>query len=257
MSVAWRLCVGAVLAVLTAAAPASGQRLASALSTTTVSVDSSFSGETLTIFGNIEPDIGSDERIKDDGYQIIILVKGPAIDRLARRKTGDLGIWLNTEQVLFEAFPSYFWVVSSSQLENIASKDILAENGLLPESQPGLVLHRGNGDPDEMGAQLVRLMREEALYGVRESGVIFRSRTLYSARLPLPANVPNGDFLAQTFLLKDGKVIARTAQGFSVRKTGFERLVGTTAKTMPLVYGAVCVSLAIFTGWLGGVAFRR
>lgn len=233
------------------------QRLASALSSNTVSVDSSFSGETLTIFGNIEPNIGDDARIGDVGYHIIILVQGPVVDRLARRKTSNLGIWLNTEQVLFEAFPSYFWVISSSRIEDIASLEVLEEQGLLPLSQPGLVSTSGNGDPKKLGAELVRLMQESDLYGVRENGVVFRSRTLYSASLSLPANVPNGDFLAQTFLLKDGEVIAKKAQGFSVRKTGFERLVGTTARTMPLVYGLVCVLLAVFSGWLGGVVFRR
>lgn len=233
------------------------QRIASALSSNTVSVDSSFSGETLTIFGNIEPDIGSDVRIQDDGYHIIVLVQGPAINRLARRKTRNLGIWLNTEQVLFEGFPSYFWVISSSPIENIASPEVLEEQGLLPESQPRLVFKKGNGDAEKLGPELVRLMQEAGLYGVVENGVIFRSRTLYSASLSLPANVANGEFLAHTFLLKDGAVIAKRAQGFSVRKTGFERLVGTTASTMPLLYGIMCVVLAIFTGWLGGVVFRR
>lgn len=252
-----KLTIWAVLFSLMAISASPAQRLASALSSNTVSVDSSFSGETLTIFGNIEPDIGSDVRIEDEGYHIIILVQGPAIDRLARRKRSNLGIWLNTEQVLFKAFPSYFWIISSSRIENIASLEVLEEQGLLPQSQPRLVSSSGNGNAAELGKQLVRLMRDEGLYGVRENGVVFRSRTLYSASLSLPANVPNGDFLAQTFLMKDGKVIAKKAQGFSVRKTGFERLVGTTAKTTPLVYGLVCVLLAMFTGWLGGVVFRR
>lgn len=250
-------CLGILLIWSLMTSTGHAQRLASALSANTVSVDSSFAGETLTIFGNIEPEIGSNQPVLEEGYHIIILVLGPAIDRLARRKTGDLGIWLNTEQVRFEAFPSYFWVISSSGLEKIASEQVLEEQGLLPQSQPRLVSTSGNGDPKQMGPELVRLMEEAGLYGVQENGVVFRSRTLYSASLKLPANVPNGDFLAQTFLLKDGEVVATKAQGFSVRKTGFERLMGTTAVTMPLVYGLVCVVLAVFTGWLGGVVFRR
>lgn len=247
----------AVLLVLGMCTTALAERLVSALSSNTISVDSSFSGETLTIFGNIEPDIGTDTTVPGNDYQIVILVRGPALDRVARRKTADLGIWVNTEQVLFEAFPSFFWVISSNPLSDIADAATLEEQGLLASSQPERVSSRGNGDRNLLAGQLVRLMEDAGLYGVRDHGVNFRSRTLYSAGLSLPANVPNGNFLAQTFLFRAGELIAQNSQGFSVRKTGFERLVGTSAKTMPLVYGLICVVLAVFTGWLGGVVFRR
>ena len=42
-----------------------------------------------------------------------------------------------------------------------------------------------------------------------------------------------------------------------MRKIGFERFLGLAAQQQPLLYGLVCVILALFTGWLGGVVFRR
>ena len=69
--------------------------------------------------------------------------------------------------------------------------------------------------------------------------------------------VANGTFVAHTFLLHDKQVVAERTEAFLVRKTGFERFVFTASTQYPLVYGLVCVVLALGTGWLGSVVFRR
>ena len=243
--------------VVFAAAPAGAQRLVGSLSDREISIDSTFSGERLTIFGNVEPAIESGAKSVDGPFDVIIVVSGPAVDRVARRKTRELGIWLNTSQLVFKSFPSFFWVLSSSRLEDIANRDLLADEGILPETRPQLAILQGSGDPQLFGPELVRLMTEKGLFGIEEYGVQFQSSTLYSARMLLPADVPNGSFLAHTFLFKNGALVSERAEGFSVRKTGFERLLGTSAQTHPWAYGLAAVALAIFTGWLGGVVFRR
>ena len=53
------------------------------------------------------------------------------------------------------------------------------------------------------------------------------------------------------------QLIAERSDGFTVRKTGFESFVYVASRQYPLVYGLVCVALALFTGWLAGVVFRR
>lgn len=236
---------------------AQAQRLVSALSDKVISIDSTFSGETLTVFGNIEPETGSGRKFVEGPFDVVMVIRGPALDRVAREKTRKWGIWLNTEQLIFRSFPSFFWVLSSSKLEDIADRETLAFEGLLPETRPQLAIVQGGGDPQEFGDELVRLMTEKELFGVDSRGVQFQSETLYSARVVLPADVPNGNFLTQTYLFKDGVIVSQRAEGFSVRKTGFERLVGTAAQDFPWAYGFICVILAVFTGWLGGVAFRR
>ena len=233
------------------------QRLVSVLSDKLVSIDSSFAGETLTLFGNVEPETGSGDKYVEGPFNVIVVIRGPTVDRVARKKTKQFGVWLNTEQLVFKSLPSFFWVLASEKLEDIAAPELLEEEGLLPKAQPQLVIVQGGGAPKLFGSELVRLMEEKKLFGVDEHGVQFRSNTLYSARVTLPADVPNGNFLAQTYLFKNGEIVSRKSEGFSVRKTGFERLVGTSARQYPWVYGFSCVILALFTGWLGGVVFRR
>jgi len=58
-------------------------------------------------------------------------------------------------------------------------------------------------------------------------------------------------------VFKNGEIIARKSEGFAVRKIGFERFLAQSSVQQPLLYGLVCVVLALFTGWLGGVLFKR
>lgn len=237
--------------------PVPAQRLVSALSDKEVSIDSSFAGETLTLFGNVEASLDADAGGVKGPFDIVIVIRGPALDRAVRQKKRVFGIWLNIEQLVFKNFPSFFWVLSSDRLDDVAAREVLEVEGILPAVRPQLTIVQGSGNPNVFGPEMVRLMTENGLFGVDERGVRFRSNTLYSARVVLPANVPNGNFLAHTYLFKDGVIVSEKAEGFSVRKEGFERLLGTAAQEIPWVYGFVSVFVAIFTGWLGGVVFRR
>jgi hypothetical protein len=42
-----------------------------------------------------------------------------------------------------------------------------------------------------------------------------------------------------------------------VRTQGFERFVADTARMNPAFYGFATILLALLTGWLGGVLFKR
>jgi uncharacterized protein (TIGR02186 family) len=100
-------------------------------------------------------------------------------------------------------------------------------------------------------------MENKGMFKLNESGVTFRSNTFYFGQVALPADAPPGSYLAHTYLFRDGLIVADKSEGFSVRKIGFERFLGQAARQQPLLYGIVCVALALFTGWLGGVVFRR
>ena len=249
--------VALLLLMLALVASAQAERLVSQVSNDTVEITSSFDGERMTFFGSIAPDAGSEQKFVEGPFHVVIVVLGPTQNRVARQKTHNFGIWLNTDQVEFENFPSYFHVLSSGRLTDITDVTTLTTNDILPEAHT-LV---GNGNDwwkaAVFGRQLVRLMSEQGLFGMQENGVNFLSDTFYSARLTLPSNAPPGPYIALTYVFKDGEIIARKSEGFAVRKIGFERFIALSAVQQPLAYGIVCVILALFTGWLGGVIFKR
>lgn len=239
------------------AVPTSAQRLAGALTERQIEVTSDFVGQTLTLFGNIEPAIGMSDRPVQGPFQVIVVVAGPVQNRVVREKTNRFVIWLNTNSETFTRIPSYKWVFSSAPLDAITDTGTLAANHILLTSTGDQNSAEGNGAAKMYRDELVRLMIDKGLYGIRENGVQFRSPTLYSVRIDLPGDVANGTFLAETYLFREGTLIAHEAESFVVRKAGLERLLGDSARDYPLAYGLACVALALMTGWLGGVVFRR
>lgn len=246
----------ALLFLVFAALPAQAERLVSSLSNDTVQITSSFSGERLTFFGTIVPEAGSNEDVEGP-FDVVVVILGPTQDRVARLKTNNFGVWLNTEQVEFRKFPSYFHVLSSRKLLEIADINLLNQNFILPEAHAMIPNIAGFMKTLTFGRELIRLMSEENLFGVQENGVQFMSDTFYSAQLTLPSSAPPGPYIAQTYVFKNGEIIARRSEGFAVRKIDFERFLAQSATQYPLLYGIACVVLALFTGWLGGVIFRR
>lgn len=247
----------AVMALLALVLPAQAERLISSLSNDTVEITSSFDGERMTFFGTIAPSTGSDRRYVEGPFQVVIAIIGPTQDRVAREKTNVFGVWLNTDEMRFRHFPSYFHVLSSSRLTDITDLTTLVTNFILPEAHATVPNESGWAKTLKFGRELIRLMTEQRLFGVQENGVNFMADSFYSAQLTLPSHAPPGPYLAQTYVFKNGEIIARRSEGFAVRKIGFERFVALSAQQQPLLYGLACVVLALFTGWLGGVLFRR
>lgn len=244
------------LALVAMATPVGAEKLASTVSSSTISITSSFDGAVVSLFGTIESDVHG---IAAQGpYNVIVVVTGPLQDRVTRLKTNNWGIWTNTDQVVFKQFPSFYNVLASGKLDNIADPDVLEAHNILPIAQALATSSEGETTRStEFGTQLVRLMTQEGHFAVREDAVRFLSDTAYVAQLTLPSDVANGPFLAHTMVLKDKQIVAERTEGFSVRKTGFENFVFVASRQQPLLYGLVCVILALGTGWLAGVVFRR
>jgi uncharacterized protein (TIGR02186 family) len=235
------------------ALPAQAERLVSVVSNPNVQITSSFDGAELSLFGNIE----DTDQASDSPYHVIVTVTGPLQDRVAWLKTNNFGFWTNTHHVAFEKFPSFYAVISSGKLDSITTPAVLAEKAVLPESQAYKAADARDFQAAQFSAELVRLMTEDGHFVVRENGVRFLSDTAYVLDLSLPSDVANGPFLVHTMVLKDRIVVAERNESFAVRKTGFEDFVFAASRRQPLLYGLMCVVLALGTGWLAGVAFRR
>ena len=250
------LIAGLVLAALTGTS-ARAEQLVSTLSNPSIAITSSFDGEVLSLFGNVEPDPGGAAKPLTGPYDIVVVITGPSVNRVARLKTNQFGLWMNTEQVEFDTFPTFFHVLASNSLDKITSHETLEAEGVLPDAQTRKAAVPASLHVERFGAELVRLMTEKQLFGVDPLGVKFLSPTAYSARLQLPGDISNGLFISQTYLFKDGTLLAKRGDSFSVNKTGFERFLSRSATDYPFLYGVTCVLLALLTGWLGGVIFKR
>jgi uncharacterized protein (TIGR02186 family) len=248
--------VVATLAVsLGAAAPVSAERLVISLSTHRVLITSSFNGFELVLFGTVERDAQTVAR--RGGYDIVVKVTGPPQEVVTRRKERVLGIWVNVESKTFDKAPGYIAVLSNRPLASIASPNILRkfEIGL---DQTVLTSDGSDMTPDDpFRAAFLRLNVTHRLYREETNAVTFLTPNLFRTGIELPASVPTGNYEVDVKLFADGALLTRQPSAIEIVKVGFEQFVASAAKDHDIVYGFVTATMALLTGWLAAVVFRR
>lgn len=239
--------------------PAAAERLITSLSQHRVFITSSYTGEELVLFGAIEPDAQS--RPRRNGYDIVATVIGPRQDLVTRRKERTMGIWVNADSRLFVNVPSYLAMLANRSLYAIANLETQRrlQMGLdffqLPQRIGPDVADTVPDDP--FRSAFVRLKIAQGLYREEPNAVTFLTPTLFRATIPLPAVVPVGTYEVDVKLFADGALIARTTSALEITKVGFEQFVAESARHHGVLYGLATALMALATGWLASVVFRR
>ncbi|WP_298813463.1 TIGR02186 family protein [uncultured Roseibium sp.] len=236
----------------------SNEDLVTALSSDVVSIQSNFTGTEIVIFGQAshiarQPNDPS-------GYELAIVVEGPPQDITTRRKGRFLGVWVNREAERFQAVPSFYAVASSVDIGMMADRTVLDELGIGLNHINLAVSGVSNvplSDRDDFRKAFIRLREEAGLYSEQETSIEFLTHTMFRTNIPLPANIPVGDYKVKSFLFHHGEVVSQTEESLAVAKIGFEQITFELAQHYPFFYGVLAVMLAIFTGWLAGVIFRK
>ncbi len=243
------------LLALFAAGAARADDLVSGLSTDLIQITSSFTGTEIVLFGALEASDASGPMKDND---IVIAIRGPDAQFTVQRKQRVLGIWINAEQIKFTGLPGYYFLASTRPIDDIASPATLQRFHLgtshLEAFTPPAV------DPDEANAfraAAIRDRKREHLYWESPSGIEFLSRTLFRARIPVPAEVPPGQYRAEVYLFHGGQVVTAQSSPLFIDKTGIERQMYDFAYQSSLAYGLGSVLVAFAMGWLAFFLFRR
>jgi uncharacterized protein (TIGR02186 family) len=246
-------------ALVLSATPAASERLIASLSKHRVMVTSSFTGEELVLFGGVEQDKAS--RPRRGGYDIVITVIGPRQTIVTFRKARILGIWVNAESRVFENVPAYLAVLSNRPLDDITNAETLRRLqlglGNIPLPQRASVDIADASQDDPFRVAFLKLKQDQGLYREVSNGVIPLTSLLFRAPIPLPAEVPVGNYGVDVRLFVDGAQIAREQSPFEVYKSGFEQVVTAAARDYGLLYGLATAMMAVLTGWFASVVFRR
>jgi uncharacterized protein (TIGR02186 family) len=241
------------------APPARAERLVVSLSSHVVQITSNFTGVELTLFGTVE----NDQAASPPGgrYDIVVTVTGPRESTVARQKERIFGIWINAASRTFIDVPSYLMVLSTRPFDSIAAPDALRREHVGIANIP---MKRQIGPdvaaavPDDPFRQaFVRLKHERNLYGEITDGVTFRTPSLYRAAIYVPAEAVIGSYDVDVKLFAGGAMIARTSSSFEIMTVGFERFIANAAVNYGLAYGMATTAMAVMTGWLASILFRR
>lgn len=246
----------ALLAVAVFGIGASEPILVPDVSQRNVDIVYSFTGAELLLFGAI---LYPDGRFPQRDADIAVVLKGPSQPILVREKQRLLGtIWANASSARFQSAPTFYAIATSRSLDKLVDERTAAiyELGLGNiQLSPADAASAAQQQRFENG--LVALRRKSELFVDRQGSVEITNGVLYRARLPIPARVPTGHYTAETFLIRDGRVLAAATRDIVIRKSGFERFVAVSAENWPFVYGLCAIALSLGLGWVASAAFRR
>ncbi|QGY81252.1 TIGR02186 family protein [Sphingorhabdus lacus] len=221
-----------------------------------INIQSGFTGAELLLFGAIIYPRG----VAPEGQvDVAVVLRGPARPITLREKQKIAGIWINADSSDFRSVPVYYAIASSRPLRNIVDSKTAAiyELGLdkLQLSPSGEVDAK---EQRRFSNGLVDLKQRNGLFRQEAGSVEITDQVLYRARLKIPSSVPVGTYVAETLLIRNGRVIvADDNVEVRVRKTGFEQLITVLAQDYSLFYGAMAVLVSLLLGWFAGYIFQR
>ncbi|WP_430443218.1 TIGR02186 family protein [Sphingorhabdus contaminans] len=221
-----------------------------------INIQSGFTGAELLLFGAIIYPRG----VAPEGQiDVAVVLRGPARPITLREKQQIAGIWINADSSDFRSVPVYYAIASSRPLRDIVDSKTAAiyELGLdkLQLSPSGEVDAK---EQRRFSNGLVDLKQRNGLFRQEAGSVEITDQVLYRARLEIPSSVPVGTYVAETLLIRNGRVIvADDKVEVRVRKTGFEQLVSILAQDYSLFYGTMAVLVSLLLGWFAGYIFQR
>lgn len=227
----------------------------------TVRILYSFTGAELLLFGAIvQPGVRDPGSVQKSGkpVDIVVVVKGPTQSVLVREKEKVAGIWVNADRLRYRSAPSFYAIASSRPIDQLvdARTRAIFELGLDSlQLSPASAAQADEQQRFQNG--LVALKRRAGLYVADPHAVEITAGVLYRARVAIPARVPVGRFTAETFLIRDGRVLAAAVKPIDIQKAGFERFVARAADRWSWTYGAVAVALSLLLGWVADRIARR
>lgn len=248
----------ALAGLIAAGGEAAAEHLTVALSTPEVRISSNFTGAPITVFGVIERDAQTISR--SGSYDVAVQVSGPPESVVIRRKDRTLGVWINRASEILLAAPSYYSLATTTEVADLASETLLKRFRIgfnnLDFTYRGRVT-RDDPDVADFRDAFLRIKSDEGLYTENVGGVTFLGENVFRSTVWVPANAPVGFYQVSVFLFHEGALLARTDESFTIAKTGFEQYMFNFSREQSFIYGIACVALALGTGWLAGLIFRR
>ncbi len=223
-----------------------------------VSIETDFSGIRVVVFGAVDNSRQTDEN--SGFYDVVIVLRGPNESVVARHKERIAGLWVNADAIVFHNAPSFYAVLSTRPLDQIASPEILHKYGLGFDSLDLQPDSESASEPPETIAAYRRAvidLKEKAhLYRQDPYKVTFVGRSLFRGTIELPSNVPVGLYTSHVYLFRHGNLLSSDETKVLIDKAGIGQFTYYNAFNRPLLYGIAAVLIAIAAGLAGSMLFR-
>lgn len=244
----WVLALG----LIWAAAQAGAEQVVAGLSQHRVAITANFDGSEIMVYGAI----ARDAPMPETPPEIIVTIEGPSVPVTVRRKSRQLGIWINTSSVWISRAPAFYAIATTAPLEDILSEtEDLRHKISINKAIRAVGTAAQAEDSPSFTEALIRLQKAQGAYLAAEGSVTLEQGTLFRADVVLPANLTEGLFRVRIFLTRDGTVLDVQETLIDVHKDGIERFLHRLAFDHPLIYGLLALMLAALAGWGASAAF--
>lgn len=206
-----------------------------------------FSGRQMSLSGSIAAN-----------REVIIEIEGPE-ERSVFNMKGRMGpFWMNRGKVELERAPFLYLLLLPEGKE---WHSLLKTFGVgIDQLEQKMVARPGNVSLDVVFPRFVKLKRSEHLYGETNNAIRYSQSTEgllhFEAAFYLPSSTLPGQYRILTNILHNGKVEETIPNTFEVKEVGFIKTVRELAYDRGLLYGILCVLIALFVGAVIGFFFK-
>ncbi|WP_255448499.1 TIGR02186 family protein [Telmatospirillum sp. J64-1] len=212
-----------------------------------VPITTGFAGTEVLLFGAV-----------DEPGDIVMVVRGPTHEPVVRRLARISGIWVTRSQIRVGNVPSFYRVASTAPLETVASPSVLQRHQIGLANLDFTIERTDSGaEPQEYHDALIRLKQKEGLFNAEVQPIDVLGNRLFRSTVYFPANVPVGTYSVEVYLLRDGQVVSAQTTPLIISKIGLGADVYDFAHQQSAAYGLIAILLAVASGWLAAVAFKK
>ena len=219
-------------------------------STSEVKVSSSFTGTDVMVFGTAND--------KDD---IIVVITGPTETAIVRKKGRVSGIWINKEKLEFREIPGFYAIASTRPLSEITETDELKKQKI---GIHNVITTASLNSKDEniktfksFKDALVRGQKTKGLYLDMPLTIDVVSKRLFKTTFHFPNNMTTGIYTVKVFSFQKKRLVSMVSKTISVEKIGIGADVFKFAKEQSALYGLLAILIAVLSGWIASVIFRK
>ena len=219
-------------------------------STSEVKVSSSFIGTDVMVFGTAND--------KDD---IIVVITGPTETVIVRKKHRVSGIWINKEKLEFRGIPGFYAIASTRPLSEIT------ETNKLKKQKIGIqnVITTASLSSEDENIKTFKSFKDALVRGQKTKGLYLDtpleidvvSKRLFKTTFHFPNNMATGIYTVKVFAFQKKRLVSTVSKNISVEKIGIGAEVFKFAKEQSALYGFLAILIAVVSGWIASVIFRK
>lgn len=213
-----------------------------------INIDHDFKGVDILLYG------------ARNGYgNVVVVVRGPTKDMVLRQKGQVAGIWTNTKNIELDDFYSFYSIASTKPLSEIENDTLLKNLQIGLDNVNFQVMDEVDSAEEEReykGA-VIKLMGDAQLFSNQKNELFFWGETLFRTFIEFPKNIIKGEYSIDLYLFNDGLLHSFQSMPIIVEKVGFEAFMHDLAHENSLLYGLICVLIAVTLGWITGFVFGK